>query len=186
MMHTNEPQQIAESELDPGERLLWFGKPISGGRTGYVVTGSILAILIVVSITIVGLSLVTGKQFSLVWLLVAFTLPWLIPLCMSWADTERRRKTVYAVTDRRIMVIVSGRTKTVQSYGPDEIGNLQRVEQSDGWGNLTFARQFAGYGGGSETTQGYAQFNDIQFVGIPDVRSVESLIRDTFLRAPSP
>ena len=86
----------------------------------------------------------------------------------------KARKTVYAITDRRILIIVAGRSKKVQSHGEGDIGNIERVERADGSGDLTFAKHIYKDGEGSQRA------NDVKFVGIPEVRVVEDLVRKTF------
>jgi hypothetical protein len=47
------------------------------------------------------------------------------------------RHTVHAVTDKRLLTIVEGRTRTVKSVLPEHIVTLERKERRDGSGILT-------------------------------------------------
>jgi hypothetical protein len=87
------------------------------------------------------------------------------------------KSTVYAVTDRRAMIMVGWPRAAVQSYGPADIRDLQRVEGADGRGTLMFASQvWTG-------NNGFPRSSRIGFVGISDVRAVEQLIRDNLHKA---
>lgn len=54
-----------------------------------------------------------------------------------WA-ARRFRRTVYAVTDRRAVVLASGRTTRVRSWEPDEIRAPKKTRRADGSGDLLF------------------------------------------------
>jgi len=95
--------------------------------------------------------------------------------------------TLYAVTDQRIIVMNTGRTLTVDSYGRDDIGQIRRSERPDGSGDLTFAstntRMSYGYGYNSaygNNAYGANTASMGKFVGIPDVRAAERVVRRTF------
>lgn len=89
-------------------------------------------------------------------------------------------RTAYALTDRRALVfegsILGGRT--VRSYGPEQLGTMSRIERSSGAGSLVF-----------EEVQSYVRTDNGPsvrttrrgFLGIANVREVESLVRETLL-----
>jgi len=80
--------------------------------------------------------------------------------------------TVYAVTDRRILIITGAPRRTVLTYNRAEIGDLVRTEGADGSGSLTFGWSV------SSSSNGLVRRTRIGFIGIPEVRHVEQLIRD--------
>jgi hypothetical protein len=87
-------------------------------------------------------------------------------------------RTSYAVTNKRILIVQAGRSRTVQSYSQGDIGDIVRTEGPDKSGDLTFAqKEYRDSDGDRRTTL-------IQFVGIPEVRSVENLVRDVFKKQP--
>ena len=94
-----------------------------------------------------------------------------------WAQ-KMAQNTVYAMTNRRILILTrwSRRTKT-QSLHPSA-EDLERTEQSDGSGDLVFLKRMGRDSDGDPTTE------KIQFMGVPDVRRVESLLRETFFSEP--
>ena len=176
MMDEFQLRNVAESELRPGEKVLWvaraspirlalpylvilgFGVPWTASSIGFMITWhknsglGVGDILFQGSFVAVGL----GMMAAPIWAYI------------------RGRKTMYALTDRRILMIVAGNTKKVNSYDETQIGNIERVERADGSGDLTFAKEF------QKDSEGSNRSTDVKFVGIPDVRSVEDLVRKTF------
>jgi hypothetical protein len=181
-------EQIAQSQLDGGERLLWSGTPSAGG----VALGALPAALFGIPFS----------GFAVFWICTAYSasahvshamapfaffplfgIPFLLiglgmltsPL-WAWLTAL---KTVYAVTDKRVMIITGLMMRMVQSYGPSDIGDLTHVERADGRGSLIFGAGAWNVG----TVGGYARvgslnrLNRVTLVGIPDVREVEHLIR---------
>jgi hypothetical protein len=76
-------------------------------------------------------------------------------------------RTRYAVTNQRILVVVLGRQREVQTYTRAEVGKIVRVEGDHGWGTLIFG-------------QPCPPQPVTRFVNIPHVRDVESLLVKTF------
>ncbi|MFI5372254.1 MAG: hypothetical protein ACHQ52_11915 [Candidatus Eisenbacteria bacterium] len=180
-MERTEAEQIATRQLDSGERLLWSGSPTPGSMA-----------LGALPLALFGIPF---SAFAAFWIVTAWTGtrhlshsagPWfLFPLfglpflfvglgvltAPIWAYFGAA-KTVYAVTDRRALIIVGWPRSAVQSFQPADIGDLVRVEGADGRGSLMFgSRAWTGNNGMVRTTR-------IGFVGIPDVRMVEELIRE--------
>ena len=88
------------------------------------------------------------------------------PLWQYW----RGRKTIYAVTNERLLIITGGILSSVKSYTPADIDDIERKESPDGSGTIIFARKKRSGGkGGSYTVK-------IGFFGVPDVRKVERYI----------
>jgi len=178
-MDRYQTEQMILSQLDPGEGLLWSGAP----------SPSRLA-LSALPATVFGIPF-TG--FAAFWIYTAFTatskssqpgawslfplfgIPFLLiglgmltaPL---WAFLAAGR-TLYAVTNRRALIISRLVSTTVKSFTHSEIHELQRVEHAGGSGDLYFgSREFV-------TRRGGTRRQRIGFLGIPDVRTVEQLIR---------
>ena len=148
-MERVEAEQIATRTLDPGERLLWSGSPNPGRSAAQVLVAR-------------GLRVVSPQEAGTITLLE----PLLNPL---WAYLAAQR-TVYAVTDQRALIISSLGARGVRAYSHDDIGELSMVERADGSGDLFFANRTM------VTQRGYAS-QRVGFIGIPEVRSVEQLLR---------
>jgi hypothetical protein len=174
-------EQIATSQLDSGERLLWAGSPAPGS-----------AALGALPVTLFGIPF-TG--FAAFWIWGAYTAtrgtakaagPWmlfplfgvpflLVGLAMLLAPVGAylgALSTVYAVTDRRAFIVSGRRTRGVRSFAPEDIGEITRFERADGHGSVFFgSRAFT-------SSRGLQRRTREGFVGIPEVRHVEQLIRD--------
>ena len=90
------------------------------------------------------------------------------PLRAAWLAT----RTAYAVTDRRAIVLTVARRKTVRQFDAGQLGQLTRVENADGSGDLVFDRVV------TQVVRGGTRTKEIGFFGIADVRSIERLVRE--------
>lgn len=76
----------------------------------------------------------------------------------------------YGITDRRIMIIVDGRSRQIQSWKYGEDAGIRRTIRADGSGDIAF--------GGRAIGDGELSHNSTMacFMGIDDVRKVERLV----------
>ncbi len=148
---------------------------------------------------------VTASPRSMLGLLLGFSIPGgifvLLAIIFGIVAAVYRpnlKGAVYAITEQRIITATTGRALIVYSYGKDDISSLTRIEQKDGTGDLIFTanRQaspygmygynaYGGYGAGNTTGSnagaiGRASANAGRFLGIPNVREVERIVRRTF------
>ena len=185
MLSDPETYRTAQEELASGETLLWAGQsnPMRemsktfgvwlfaipwtafsaiwvkrasgwGGEPNHLHGGEsadFVFLLFWVSILLIGLAMV-GVPF--------------------WTYFQSRR-TVYAITNQRVVVIVKGRSRTIESYSSHNLGSIKRTERPDGSGDLTFAQK-------AYVDEGTTIAKDINFASIPQVKSVETLLRNTF------
>ncbi|HKQ57467.1 MAG TPA: hypothetical protein VJY35_06335 [Candidatus Eisenbacteria bacterium] len=171
-------EEIALGQMNPGERLLWSGCPTPGAAA----LGALPATLFGIPFTAFALFWIWGasqgiekapgpfKFFPL------FGIPFLcvglgMLLAPLWAWLGARR-TVYAVTERRALIITGNGSRTVRSYSGQDIGEITRVEAADGRGTVYFAQR------SWTNSRGFERSTRIGFIGIPEVRRVEQLIRD--------
>ena len=87
------------------------------------------------------------------------------------------RRTVHAVTDRRLITIVAGRATKTKSAMIDRIGPIERKARRDGWGWLKIQTHSRIDSDGDRITEKF------EWTGIPDVATVERLILDAQPRA---
>jgi hypothetical protein len=179
-------QNDAQRELKMGENLLWLGKPdpVRSMIEGYVLW------IFAIPWTIFSLSWVWGTAgpgmgrslptpgFNMEFFSVLGEIPFVLvgPILLAspfflYAEAKR---TIYAITDRRVLIIETGGTRKIQSYSARDLSNIQRTERADRSGDLIFAQE------DFKDSDGDMQRRDIKFCGIPEVRSVENLLRDTF------
>ena len=180
-MDRYEIDQTLNAQLDPGEGLLWSGAPHPARMA-----------LSALPATVAGIPF---TAFAAFWIYTAYTMtshsksspggPWvLFPLfgipflavglgmltAPLWAFLAAAR-TVYAVTNKRAMIVSRLFSISVRSYLHADIHDLQRVERANGEGDVFFANRDI------VTRSGGVVRKRIGFLGIPDVRSVEQLIR---------
>lgn len=96
------------------------------------------------------------------------------PLYGRW----QARGTAYALTDRRaILFEKQWNGYSVRSFRPDQLGTIERIQYSDGAGNLIFDREVSNYSG-----EGGRQVKQIGFKGVRKVKQVEDLIEALVLK----
>ena len=180
-MDQTRAEEIAIRQIEPGERLLWTGTPAPAAAAIGALPASLFGIPFTAfaGFWIWGAAEATsgagrpGAFFPL------FGLPFLLiglgmlaaPL---WAAL-RARGTVYAVTERRTLIIIGDGTGGVISHARSDIRDLMRVERADGTGSVFFAWR------SRVSSRGFDRRSRVGFVGIPEVRRVERLIREQIL-----
>jgi len=141
------------SELEPGETLLWTGRPAQGIRfrmhdillVPFSVMWAGFAFFWEISVLIAYLHSagepggmpvmfpIAGIPFCLVGLYIT--------LGRFLLDRARRRRTFYAVTDRRAIITSLLPRLSVKSYYPAGLDSLELVVRGDGSGSITLARE---------------------------------------------
>jgi len=183
-----------QSELEPGERLVWMGRAHLRPRLGRRLVGAYLGCLLpVLALLGFGIASLSGFVFrppaqgmdSLVGgectfvgavglvLVVAITI-------YQFVLHSRSRRTCYALTDRRAVVwrpAPGAEGLEVRSFRPAEFNTLFRIDHGDGSGDLIFHEITVAAGVKPQPVrQG--------FLGIRQVRQVEALVRKTLLEPP--
>jgi hypothetical protein len=178
-----EQQRHVDGELRPGERLIWAAQPRPGAyrrqSLGLVLFGipwTAFAIFWMVTAGW-GASKLERGPFSYFALLgLPFVFIGFGMLSSPLWLTRKAKRTVYAVTDQRVIVFeggVFGGIK-VQTFMPDRLTSMTRNQRSDGSGDLIFEEFRERRGSGTHTVRR-------GFVGIKDVREVEELINATLV-----
>jgi len=182
MIDENVAKETIEYELDAGETIFWIGKPsIKRMMVPSLFTFGFGVVWMSFNINFVymwyhGQNNVQGPGglFGMQGVLSSiFFIPFMTIgvgalLSPVWFYL-RAKKTFYGVTDRRTLIVNKGRSRTVQSWVPKNISEIQRTERSDGSGDLTFGRRISN----DSDSPGPPL---LQFVGIKDVRSVEKIV----------
>ncbi|HKP12558.1 MAG TPA: hypothetical protein VJZ91_10625 [Blastocatellia bacterium] len=176
-----EAQQAAQAQLDAGERLLWYGRPDPKRQ----LFGSLFVLLFGIPWTAFALFW-TAAASGLVWgelgfgwhsLFALWGVPFVLVgfgmLSSPYWTYRKAKRTVYAVTSRRALIISGTRERKVQSFAARDIGLIERTERGNGKGDVMFASSAS-----DKTPQ------RIGFTGIADARRVERLLLDTFKRDP--
>jgi hypothetical protein len=178
--------QALRRELVTGERLLWQAQPLARKlRSGFG------AWLFAIPWTVFAL---VWESFSILpWLdssktpdgmkwtfgiaMPLFGLPFiLIGLWMMWAPIRAMRQagnTVYGLTTRRLIRLIEGRKRSVESVMLDQIGPINRSESADGTGHLSIQTQSHVDSDGDRITERF------EVAGVPDVARLERLLIET-------
>jgi hypothetical protein len=166
-----------EGELAEGERLQWAAQPApmrSVARSIPIVAFGVAwtAFAVFWTCAASGALFDHGAQGGLFWL---FGIPFIViglgmlsaPL---WA-LRKAKRTVYAVTDRRAFILDSAMGTRIRSFGPEGLGDLERIERADGSGDIVIVREYY------HSHEGGRSAHKIGFFGIADVRGVEQMLR---------
>jgi hypothetical protein len=180
-------QSQLDRELDEGESIVWSAQPLPnalrrGAVANWALTGVLVSIFAAMFAVIGWTAAITppaereDKPAGLFIFSGSLMTLWLVslPLFLAWARSTAR-STVYAITDRRAVILVVRRGRTVSEcdYRGDELIHLARTENEDGSGTLVF-ESARGAGGTARTATRH------RFVAIPDVLGVERILRNRF------
>lgn len=177
---------LIEAELQEGEQIVWIGRPIPhrfGMRSLPIVLFGIpwTAFALFWMAGAAGFKIPDFKHdfdlfpmFGVPFVLVGFGM-----LSSPFWMMRKARNTVYLLTDRRAILFDGGFSTTIRSFRPDRLTDLRRVQRPDGSGDLVFERR-SSFGGESDQRQ-----TDIGFLAIPEVKTVEDLVRQLVDRSSS-
>ena len=182
-------RQAVEGELADGERLHWWAQP----RPRRLAIKALPLVLFGIPWT----------AFALFWMWGAsgfgqsdgmdgpasyfflFGVPFVMigigmltsPLWMA----RKARRTVYAISDWRAIIFEPGMwgSMNVRSFRPVKLTDLERKQRSDGSGDIIFQRDV------SVDSEGHRRTKEIGFVGIDDVKGVETVLK-TLVETTSP
>jgi hypothetical protein len=171
--------EAARLEMRSGEKLLWAGRP-----------GALALARVETPKALIGIPFLA---FSLFWIFMAgagsgfsgepgpvryFPLFGLIFVAVGLAmvlapvwGAIKARWTVYAISDRRLVILSSFPVRRVQSFATQDIQGLERTERGNGSGDIVFRREPA-WGDRKSSP-----LKRIGFFGVEDVRTVEDTIR---------
>lgn len=180
---------IVQRETLDGEEIIWYGQPkakfITGEGIVVFIFGAIFtAFSLFWTLSQIGPSSPFNDPFFRTSLIERifpyFSLPFfLIGLWMLggpfWIYRKAQR-TLYAITNKRCLIMVLGRTKKIKSYDIDEIPNIDKTEYSDGSGNIIFAKEVH-VGMRDDNGRRRVSTEKIGFYRIENVREVEKKLR---------
>jgi hypothetical protein len=176
------------NELMAGEELLWSGRSDPQGKSvvsparvflilGWIYLPLGLALLILGFILLFALASTSADGAFLGAMIPGgvFFILGLVFLIVGQVAHFPARNTFYAITNRRAIVLRTGRYLRVISYGKRAITQVQRFERPDGSGDLVFSGSPFPYGNysGNYNSTGYNLNRQGAFMAIPNVRAVE-------------
>jgi hypothetical protein len=176
MASFSDSHSLVQSELGPGENGVWFGKP---DPTRVILpslvkmTAICLAIAYYVANAMQGTRAAYGLAISLA-VLIGLELVGFIIFGLGIRAALIARKTVYAITNKRILVLIPNRAGVIVApYPVDNFSNVKSFVLPNGKGDVTFIRK-----AGAGTTGGKS--GDLKLVGVARARDVEEVARRTF------
>lgn len=171
------PLEIAKAEMVMGEQLLWAETSLSKNARRRSLPISLLGWIFLL-LSLVWMSKAASTSF---WLLV-MGLPFVIGgiglAAMPWWWPNYTRHTIYAISNRRLLIIRNWPKRKVTSYGPEDIDVIERRDRRDGSGDIIFRREEVRKMRHHHDSYGKRRVGEreIGFFGVPDVRRVEEAI----------
>ena len=191
-----------DAYLDPGEQLVWSGRPKQGVRLQagdvFLIPFSLMwgGFAFFWEASVLGLTSMTshaahGHQPPLFFAL------WGIPFCLVglymifgrfFFDAYARGKTWYGVTDRRVIVLKSAFSTNISSFDYNNLTNLNLVERKDNSGDILFGLPgpWGNMGGGSGWPSSRRAPLTPGFYLLPQARTTYNLIRELQQKARAP
>ena len=170
---------VVEAELEPGEKLTWIGQPIPWRAA----LKNLPLILFAIPWTGFALFWTAGAaEFRIPdfqngdGIMCLFGVPFILiglglfssPL---WSYRHSKR-TVYCVTNRRVLLITGGFQTTFRSFLPEALLNIERRQNSDGSGDIILERLEW------RDSDNDRQVKEVGIMAIPDVQDVEKLVME--------
>jgi hypothetical protein len=173
------------SHLDPGEKLLWAGRPAQGivfsALDWYLIPFSVVWLGLVLHIFWQGLTKTPDPMAGLVSVLFVGLGVYLL-IGRFFVDSFYRARLVYGVTDRRAIIASDVFRRSVQSIDLSSLSGLKLEERGDGSGTISFGDQpwywYGWYGPGFQASRAVGN----QFFRVADVKKVYSIAREAMQR----
>ena len=134
------PQMRAylETQTDAGEEVLWAGITHVSGRMRRLRPFVILCAFMMFLCS--GLFLLMDSPSKLL-LAVLSLLGWAgIAAFVVWRQSDHLRRTLYAVTDQRALILSAGNPGRTESYPPEKLEFIRPVAKAGGRGDSVFHR----------------------------------------------
>ena len=168
---------LARAEMADGETLIWADISAPSAARRRVLPLSLLGWLLLV-LALIWMAKAANASISLLVLGLPFLLSALALALLPWIWPRISRQSVYALSNRRLLIIQSWPKRRVTSYGPDDIDVVERRDYKDGTGDVVFRREEHRRRGHPHDPQSKRRISDrpIGFFGVPDARRVEMAI----------
>lgn len=184
--------QIINNEVSSGEKLLWWGQPeamrqvlASFAIWLFAIPWTAFACFWVV---MASQSVLHGKHSlgPMAWAFPLFGLPFILiglgMLLMPFSAWLKMRSTYYLLTDKRLVVLTDGRTRTTQSYQLNGLTNLVRTEYGERGDLVWTVLQRPVESPRSSSVKTNGSTTTVSLTGIKEPRKVEKLVGDLSLK----
>jgi hypothetical protein len=188
LIATVPPPEITAT-LDRGERVIWSGQPRQGlafrGIDAFAIPFALLWTSVPLVGAVAGVMNPKGNAVALFPTIPFVLIGFYLLIGRFFVDAAQRRRTFYALTNERI-VIVSGLTsRSVRSLALRSLEQVEVSERASGRGTIAFGRSAFG----SFVIPGWPAMRSYlppMFDMIPDVAAVAKLVRDAQRAANAP
>jgi hypothetical protein len=141
----DDPRDIARRALQPGEHLVWADRPGPAAqpawqldRTSWLIAAAPFFAAVFLLWQVVD-SAGTWTDFLFLAAGVLMLCIALSPLAALWRAVRRVQRTVYVITDRRLLVLPGGSGREARSFAPEELDDPAVRDRDDGRGDVIFA-----------------------------------------------
>lgn len=167
----------ASAEMTDGETLIWADMLAPNAARRRVLPLSLLGWLLL-TLALIWMAKAASASMSLLILGSPFLISALTLSLLPWWWPRITRHTVYAMSDRRLIIIQAWPRRRVTSYGPDDIDVVERRDYKDGTGDVVFRHEEHQKQGHPQDPRTKRRIRDrpIGFFGVPDARHVERAI----------
>lgn len=171
------PLASARAEMAEGEKLIWADTSSPSGARRRVLPLSVLGWLFLL-LAIAWISKAAIASFSLLVMGLPLLLGALALASLPWWWPRITRYTVYAISDRRLLIIQNWLRRKVTSYGPDDIDVVERRDYKDGSGDVIFRHEEQRKLRHHHDPPNKRRISDrpIGFFGVPDARRLETAV----------
>ncbi len=159
-------RNLVEEELEADETIVWVGQPLARR----FVLRSLPRMIMGIPFAGFALFWIGGGGFNVPLMFLVLLGFWM--MLSPFLELRRAKNTAYVLTDRRAIIVRSGRSTVAQSCGPEVLKDTLRRERADGSGDLNFDTTI------QHIHPSFARTSSMGFVAIPNVKDVEKLARD--------
>jgi hypothetical protein len=166
-------QAYLNTQIEADEQVLWAGTTNVFGRMKRLIPFVILCLFMMFFCS--GLFFLMDNPSRLLLALLSLLTWAAIPAVVAWGQSNHLRRTLYAITDRRVLIMSAGKPKRTESYPPEKLEFIRPVSKKEGRGDIFFT-VLRGKG-----RHRHMRFNH-GFLDIAEVEQVADLMRRTFPR----
>jgi hypothetical protein len=174
------PPEIAAT-LDRGERVIWSGQPPHGlmlrGMDAFLIPFAVVWTSIPLFGAVTALRGPKGDPVAALPVLLFVVIGLYLLIGRFFVDAAQRRRTFYALTNERILIVSGLWSRDVRSLSLRSLGEMDVSARASGQGTISFGRSPYGSFAMAGWPDGKRMLPPM-FEMIPDVAALAKLIRD--------